>query len=117
MVWQAAITEDSDLLAYGCERTLFKMDLASASASLVVWSELQYAQDPKSTRVRHLFDGDGVDEWAKWAGGKFAEMCVLAGCDYLPSLKGVGIRSAHTAVRQNESLERARRGNSNDCGG
>ena len=57
-VWQAAITEDSDLLAYGCERTLFKMDLASASASLVVWSELQYAQDPKSARVRHLFDGD-----------------------------------------------------------
>ena len=75
-------------------------------ASLVVWSDLRYAQDPKATRVRHLFDGDGVDEWAKWAGGKFAEMCVLAGCDYVASLKGVGIRSAHSAIRQHDSLER-----------
>eukprot|EP00966_Prymnesium_polylepis_P214835 4975177-Prymnesium_polylepis.1 len=95
----AAVSEDSDLLAYGCERTLFKLDLGSGMATQVVFSELRYAEHVSpAAAAPFLFDGVGVDEWStKWAAGGFAEMCVLAGCDYLPSLHGVGIRSAHGA--------------------
>jgi len=62
----------------------------------------------------HLFEGsyegDGGkrDEWDRWEAGGFTTMCVLAGCDYLPSFRGVGIRSAHAAVRKHmPSLEDA----------
>ena len=34
-------------------------------------------------------------------------MCILAGCDYLSSIPGVGIKTAHGALRQYRSVERA----------
>ncbi|KAL3570782.1 hypothetical protein D5086_028031 [Populus alba] len=63
----AVITEDSDLLAYGCQavRTFMKL-----------W-----------------FVGDGG-------------MCVLAGCDFLPSVPGIGISKAHSYVSKYRNLDR-----------
>lgn len=37
----------------------------------------------------------------------FLEMCVLAGCDYLPSLANIGIKKAHALVRRFRSYQRA----------
>ncbi|KAL1526148.1 hypothetical protein AB1Y20_014876 [Prymnesium parvum] len=98
----AAVSDDSDLLPYGCPRCLFKLD-ASGSALLVVHAELRYAQRGGS----FLFDGTRPGEWEAWVEGKLVLMCVLAGCDYLPSLSGVGLRTAHAAVRANGSVEHA----------
>lgn len=36
----------------------------------------------------------------------FLEMCVLAGCDYLPSLHNVGIKKAHALVRRFRTHQR-----------
>ena len=33
-------------------------------------------------------------------------MCMLAGCDYLPSVPGLGIKTAHRLVRQHRTPER-----------
>ena len=41
----AAVTEDSDLLAYGCPYTLFKLDVDSGNAKLVNFEELRFAED------------------------------------------------------------------------
>ena len=31
---------------------------------------------------------------------KFRQMCMLSGCDYLPSIKGMGLIKAHRALRK-----------------
>lgn len=59
------------------------------------------------TGAEHLFDGKGADEWVSWRDGRFVELCVLAGSDYLSSLPNVGIRSAHAALRKHRELRAA----------
>ena len=34
-------------------------------------------------------------------------MCIMAGCDYLPSVPGVGVATAHKALRAGRTVERA----------
>ena len=31
---------------------------------------------------------------------KFRQMCMLSGCDYLPSVKGMGLKKAHNALKK-----------------
>ena len=40
---------------------------------------------------------------------QFLEMCVMSGCDYLPSLPGVGIKRAHGLLRRFRSYSKALR--------
>ena len=37
--------QDSDLLAYGCARSLFKLELGSGDADCIDFAELRYAED------------------------------------------------------------------------
>ena len=32
------------------------------------------------------------------SGGRFRELCILAGCDFLPNIRGIGLRKAHQAL-------------------
>lgn len=99
----AVLTEDSDLLAYGCPRTLFKWSArAGGSAELIALDDLASAECPK--RGGHLFAGAWHREPEDWAGGLFLDMCVMAGCDYLPSLPSVGIRTAHALLREHRAV-------------
>ena len=101
----AAISEDSDLLAYGCPRTLFKLDEKSGTALKVELDDLRGAEDARGVQ---LFDGHYDGEWAAWRhGGLFLDLCIVCGTDYLASLARVGIKSAHTSLRTNRTLERA----------
>lgn len=34
---------------------------------------------------------------------KFRQMCMLSGCDYIPSIKGMGLMKAHKALRRHSS--------------
>ena len=34
----------------------------------------------------------------QWDHCKFTQLCILAGCDYLPSPKGIGFKTAYTLV-------------------
>eukprot|EP00899_Mesostigma_viride_P016570 jgi/Mesvir1/24914/Mv16902-RA.2 len=78
----AVITEDSDLVAYGCERVLFKMDKHGHGC------EVRFSDLPRCKEVRlEAFNRDMVLTW-----------CILAGCDYLPSLEGIGVKTAHSLV-------------------
>lgn len=100
----AAVTEDSDLLVYQCPAVLYKMDAESGYARLVTWQGLVHAQDSK---CRLMFAGEWEGEWDAWEGGLFTAMCILAGCDYLPSIPGVGVSTAHKTLRSCRSIERA----------
>ncbi|CAL8298138.1 unnamed protein product [Merluccius merluccius] len=74
---QAIITEDSDLLAFGCKTVLLKMDKEGNGLEI---------DQGHLGRCRSL--GDVFTE------EKFRYMCILSGCDYLASLYGIGLGKA-----------------------
>ncbi|KAF8052588.1 hypothetical protein N665_1540s0011 [Sinapis alba] len=88
----AVITEDSDLLAYGCKAVIFKMDRYGKGEELILDNVFQ-AVDQKPSFQN--FDQE-----------LFTAMCVLAGCDFLPSVPGVGISRAHAFISKYQSVER-----------
>ena len=80
----AVITEDSDLIAYGVPRVFLKMDKQGAGF------EVAAAELP---RCREMALG-GL------SGEQFTQLCVLAGCDFCPSIPQVGPRKAAQLLRR-----------------
>ncbi|CAJ0941732.1 unnamed protein product, partial [Mesorhabditis belari] len=77
----AVITQDSDLIVFGCEKIFFKWEHASGSCLIYDRSCLE---DCFPTAFKFTFE-------------KFRRVCILAGCDYLQAgLPGVGINKALT---------------------
>jgi hypothetical protein len=89
----AVITEDSDLLAYGCPVVLFKMDRAG-DAQEVALADLPACRDLALAHFPHAL---------------FQQVCALAGCDFVKALPGVGIKTAHAHVRRTRDFRRALR--------
>ncbi|KAJ3074092.1 hypothetical protein HDU98_012120 [Podochytrium sp. JEL0797] len=85
----AILTEDSDLLVFGCQRLLVKLE---ASGNVVEIEAKNFPHVPCMKRG--------------WSFEKFRKACILSGCDYLPSLKGVGIKKAFEAMNGASSAER-----------
>lgn len=83
------ITEDSDLLAFGCKTVLFKLD-KTGEGKRVNFEDLGNISKP----CLSSFDLD-----------MFRSMCILSGCDYVDSVPGVGLRKAHEYVRRHKTLE------------
>jgi 5'-3' exonuclease len=40
-----------------------------------------------------------------WTFDMFTQFCILCGCDYLPSIKGVGPKKAHALMHENRTIE------------
>uniref|UniRef100_K3XEN3 Exonuclease 1 n=1 Tax=Setaria italica TaxID=4555 RepID=K3XEN3_SETIT len=80
----AVITEDSDLIPFGCSRIIFKMDKFGQGVEFQI-TRLQ--------RNREL-DFNGFTRQM------LLEMCILSGCDYLPSLPGMGVKRAHALIQK-----------------
>eukprot|EP00466_Bigelowiella_natans_P003631 jgi/Bigna1/87753/estExt_fgenesh1_pg.C_230201 len=85
----AVISEDSDLLAFGCPKVIFKMD-DHGSGILIC---LKRVVGPSG-----LLRPFGLDQ--------FRDMCILSGCDYLPSIPGIGLKKAQRLVRVNKNISR-----------
>ncbi|XP_077142471.1 exonuclease 1 isoform X2 [Ranitomeya variabilis] len=79
---QAIVTEDSDLLAFGCKTVILKMDKFG--------NGLEIDQD-RFGMCKHL--GDVFTQ------EKFRYMCILSGCDYLPSIHGIGLAKASKLLK------------------
>ncbi|KAK9918966.1 hypothetical protein WJX75_008347 [Coccomyxa subellipsoidea] len=84
------ITEDSDMLAYGCPRVFFKMD-KNGEGQEVCMADLPECRNPS-------FIGFTPD--------MFLEMCILAGCDFLNALSSIGIKKAHGHIRKYKTFIR-----------
>ncbi|XP_041987210.1 exonuclease 1 [Aricia agestis] len=76
------ITEDSDLILFGCNKVLFKMDL-DGTGTLVETVKIPLVM--KCPIEHYTFD-------------KFRQMCIMSGCDYLASLPGIGLVKARQFV-------------------
>ncbi|XP_058722513.1 exonuclease 1-like [Vicia villosa] len=88
----AVITEDSDLIAYGCPAVMFKMDREGNGERI----ELEKVFSAESCKPSfRSFDMK-----------LFTGMCVLAGCDFLPSVPGIGVARAHALVSKYKNIDR-----------
>ncbi|CAO2638555.1 Exonuclease 1 [Lemmus lemmus] len=79
---QAVITEDSDLLAFGCKKVVLKMDQFGNGL------EVDQARLGMCKQLGDVFTEE-----------KFRYMCILSGCDYLSSLRGIGLAKACKVLR------------------
>ncbi|NXX18688.1 EXO1 Exonuclease, partial [Podargus strigoides] len=74
---QAIITEDSDLLAFGCKKVFLKIDKFGNGL------EIDQARLGNCKQLGNVFTEE-----------KFRYMCILSGCDYLSSIHGIGLTKA-----------------------
>jgi exonuclease-1 len=81
------ITEDSDLLVYGCQRVLYKLDFKT--------------EQGKEILRQDIYRCPGFD---RLSDDTFLLTCILSGCDYLPALDKFGIRSALSIGTKAEGL-------------
>ncbi|CAG0881557.1 unnamed protein product [Cyprideis torosa] len=75
---QLVITEDSDLILFGCRQIMFKLD-RSGNGVLYELKNLSASLGNHATSFT-------LD--------KFRRMCILSGCDYLASLPNIGLGKA-----------------------
>jgi len=80
------ITEDSDLLVFGVKRVFFKMDRAGNSFEVDL------------TRMAEVDDEVNLRSFTH---DMFMTTCIISGCDYLESIKGVGFKKAYRLVYEN----------------
>lgn len=89
---QAIVTEDSDLLVFGCRTLLLKMD--------------QFGECVEIKRERFA-NVKGSITLHGWTDDDFRHMAILSGCDYLANVAGVGLIIAHRLLRRfNKNIQR-----------
>lgn len=84
------LSEDSDLLVYGAKRLITKLD---QHGDCIEISRSDFASCRDMT-LAGFTDAD------------FRLMAILSGCDYLPSINKVGLKTAHTYVRKYKHVEK-----------
>ncbi|KAG1119460.1 hypothetical protein G6F42_012970 [Rhizopus arrhizus] len=86
----AVITEDSDLLAFGCPKIIYKMD--------------KYGQGTEITMDQVINNENSV--FYNYDIETIRHICILSGCDYLPSIKQVGLRTILNRYEQIKNTDR-----------
>ena len=76
------ITEDSDLLVYGCEKVLYKMDRKGFGEEIDINNIGKISKPSFSSFTKEDF----VKTW------------ILSGCDYIEGIKGIGFKKAQKYV-------------------
>lgn len=90
----AILTEDSDLLVFGCKNVLFKLD--TTAHTVVSISRKDFGAVTTSCSDISLVG---------WSDAQFRSMAVLSGCDYLPSIPGIGLKTACNLMRKWKTAE------------
>ena len=82
------ITEDSDLLPYGVEKVLFKMDPQGNGIEIDM------------TNIDHCCEYIVTGGQQKFTQEMLLQACILSGCDYHQGVAGVGYKTALQIVKQ-----------------
>ena len=85
----AIVTEDSDLLVYSSPRVFLKMDNNGNGV------EIEYNNIFRCPSVKFM----GLTHQ------QFVDVCILAGCDYIEKIKGIGISKAIDLVKSASSVQ------------
>lgn len=86
-VW-ATGTEDMDAVTFATPVLVRKMAFANQSKSMV--QTVDYAKAVKGLQLTH---------------DQFVDLCILLGCDYCDSIKGVGPKTALKLIREHKCIE------------
>ncbi|KAH8693942.1 putative exonuclease [Talaromyces proteolyticus] len=84
------ISEDSDLLVFGAKRLLSKLD--------------QYGDCIEINRGEFTACRD--ISLIGWTDTDFRHMCILSGCDYLPNIPKMGLKTAYRSMRKYKNVEK-----------
>ncbi|KAG9126603.1 Rad2 nuclease [Ceratobasidium sp. 392] len=84
------VTEDSDLVVFGCKKLFFKL-----------------GPDGSCVHVRRD-DLAGVKDFNLygWGDQELRWMAMLSGCDYISSMQGLGLKTAHKLLRKWKTVDR-----------
>lgn len=91
-VAEYVISEDSDLILFGCQKILFKLQL-DGTCLLFEANKLHLTLEVSEEK----FDFD-----------KFRRICILSGCDYLENLYGIGLAKARKFMMKTEETDMRR---------
>ncbi|KKK24408.1 hypothetical protein AOCH_004792 [Aspergillus ochraceoroseus] len=87
------ISEDSDLLVFGAKCLISKLD-----------------QHGDCIEIRRSdFTSCREVSFVGWTDADFRQMCILSGCDYLPNIARMGLKTAYRSIRKYKTVEKALR--------
>jgi len=86
----AIISEDSDLLVFGCKNLITKLSQ---------FGECVHICRDDFPRCKEL-------SLAGWTDVEFRCMAILSGCDYLESIPRMGLKTAHRLVRKHKDINK-----------
>ena len=89
-VIHGVLSEDSDLLVFGVRRLLTKLD--------------QYGECVEINRKD--FTACKAISLVGWTDADFRRMAILSGCDYLPNINKMGLKTAYRLVRKHNTIEK-----------
>jgi exonuclease-1 len=95
------ITEDSDLLVFGCQNVLLKLDTVTSTVVSIRRKDFGSVSASVS-------ESNGIS-LVGWSDVQFRAMAILSGCDYLPSIPGIGLKTACALLRKWKTVERVLR--------
>jgi exonuclease-1 len=89
-VISGVLSEDSDLLVFGVKRLFTKLDQ---------YGECVLIDRADFTSCRDI-------SLVGWSDREFRMMAMLSGCDYLPSIAGLGLKTTYRLVRKHKDLDK-----------
>ena len=96
------VSEDSDLLAFGCRRLLSKMDVNGDFVDI----RLDWAFSGPEHPLKPANVGE-IGKFEKWTQSMFTDLCILSGSDYkLGKIAGIGIKKAFQLLNRFRSIKR-----------
>jgi exonuclease-1 len=84
------LSEDSDLLVFGVKCLITKLDK---------YGDCVEVNRKHFTACREV-------SFVGWSDTDFRRMAILSGCDYLPGIGGLGLKTAHRMLRKHKTVDR-----------
>ncbi|KAJ4365532.1 Rad2 nuclease [Neocucurbitaria cava] len=84
------LSEDSDLLVFGVKCLITKLDKYGDCIEV----------------NRNHFTACREVSLVGWSDADFRKMAILSGCDYLPGIGGLGLKTAHRMLRKHKTVDR-----------
>ncbi|KAH6637499.1 exonuclease-like protein [Boeremia exigua] len=84
------LSEDSDLLVFGAKCLITKLDKYGDCVEI----------------NRNHFTACREISLVGWSDADFRRMAILSGCDYLPGIGGLGLKTAYRMLRKHKTVER-----------
>ena len=96
------VSEDSDLIAFGCHRLLSKMDMNGDFVDV----RLEWAFRGPDMPNKPINAGE-IGKLERWTESMFVDLCILSGSDYkLGKIAGIGIKKAFQLLNRLRNLPR-----------